>query len=44
MTGGGMVPELSSVHVVPLGALSSTVMVLLSKKEKMVEKAEVRTC
>lgn len=45
VTGGGMVPALSSVHAVPLGALSSIAMVLLSKKEKMVEKAgEVRTC
>lgn len=39
-----MVPVLSSVHAVPLGALSLRAMVLLSK-EKMVEKAgEVRTC
>lgn len=45
VTGGVMVPEVAFVHVVALGALSSTAMVLLSKKEKMVEKAgEVRAC
>lgn len=40
-----MVPEVPFVHAVPLGALSSIAMVLLSKKEKMVEKAgEGRAC
>lgn len=40
-----MVPEVPFVHAVPRDTLSSIAMVLLSKKEKMVEKAgEVRAC
>lgn len=45
VTGGAMVPEVAFVHAVALGTLSSTAKVLLSKKEKIVEKAgEVRAC
>lgn len=45
VTAGGMVPEVPFVLAVLLGALSSTAMVLLSKKEKTVEKAgEARAC
>lgn len=45
VTRGGMVPEVRSVHAVPLGALSLIAMVSFPKKEKIVEKARgVRTC
>lgn len=40
-----MVPEVAFTRAVALGAISSTAIVLLSKKEKIVEKAgEVRAC
>lgn len=45
VAGGGMVLAVSFIHAMPLGTLSSTAMVLLSKKEKMVEKGgEARAC
>lgn len=42
MTRAGTVPGVSIVHAMPLRTLSSIAKVLFSKKEKMVEKAEVR--
>lgn len=45
VAGGGMLLAVSFVHAMPLGTLSSTAMVVLSKKEKTVEKGgEARAC
>lgn len=45
VAGAVMVPEVPFVQAVPLGTLSSTARVLLSKKERMAEKAkDVEVC